>query len=77
MSAGEAAIAQLERDLTAAQMKLAQAEAKATAAQEDAAEKDKVIKCVYTSHCHVAAVASHTDVGNNTCLAWVCWYTSC
>lgn len=44
VSAGEAAIAQLERDLSAAQSQLSQVEAKAAAAQEDAAEKDKVIK---------------------------------
>lgn len=44
VSAGEAAIAQLERDLAAAQGKLSQAESKLAAAQEDAAEKDKVIK---------------------------------
>ena len=44
MSAGEAAIAQLERDLAAAQAQLAQAETKLTAAHEDAMEKDKVIK---------------------------------
>lgn len=47
MSAGEAAIAQLERDLAAAQAQLAAAQAKVTAAQEDAAEKDKIIKCVF------------------------------
>lgn len=44
VSAGEAAIAQLERDLAAVQNKLAQAESKVAAAQEDAAEKEKIIK---------------------------------
>lgn len=46
MATGEAAIAQLERDLAAAQGQLAQAEAKVAAAQEDAAEKEKIIKYV-------------------------------
>lgn len=46
VSAGEAAIAQLERGLAAAQAKLGQAESKLAAAQEDAAEKDKIIKYV-------------------------------
>jgi hypothetical protein len=68
VSAGEAVIAQLERDLAAAQAKLVQAEAKAAAAQEDAGEKEKIIKwatitastpstqlcsCILHSHTHV------------------------
>lgn len=44
MAAGEAAISQLQHDLTTAQARLAEAEGKVTAAQDDAAEKDKVIK---------------------------------
>lgn len=44
VSAGEAAITQLERDLAAAQAQLTDADAKVRAAQEDAAEKDKIIK---------------------------------
>lgn len=47
VSAGEAAIAQLERDLAAAQAQLAAAQAKVTAAQEDAAEKEKIIKYAF------------------------------
>jgi hypothetical protein len=46
VSAGEAAIAQLERDLAAAQAQLAAAQAKATASQEDATEKENIIKYV-------------------------------
>lgn len=44
VSAGEAAITQLERDLAAAQAKAAEAEAQARAVQEAAAEKDSMIK---------------------------------
>jgi len=60
VSAGEAAITQLERDLAAAQAQQAEAEAKAAAAQEDAAEKEKIIK--YVECCRSALMAS----------VWVC-----
>lgn len=63
VSAGEAAIAQLERDLEAAQAKLGQAESKLAAAQDDAAEKDKVIKCVM-SHVYTVWLCTKCGTGD-------------